>query len=78
MKITEANKNKNEAKFKFEGQYARPQRWFDIDFDWIEEKFSTRAPGFYRKYFKGKRKHKIQIHLKCLKSKSEIQNVWKN
>ena len=30
---TEANKNKNEAKFKFQGQSARSQRWFDIYFD---------------------------------------------
>ena len=33
FKITEANKNKNEAKFKFQGQSARSQRWFDLDFD---------------------------------------------
>ena len=33
FKITEANKNKNEAKFKFPGQSARSQRWFDLDFD---------------------------------------------
>ena len=28
-----ANKNKNEAKFKSQGQYERSQRWFDLDFD---------------------------------------------
>ena len=39
LKITEANTNKNEAKLKFQGQSARSQGWFDIDFDWIEEKF---------------------------------------
>ena len=33
LKITEASKNKNEAKFKFQGQSARSQRWFDLDFD---------------------------------------------
>ena len=46
LKITEANKNKNEDKFKFQGQYARSQRWFNIDFDWIGESFSTREPDF--------------------------------
>ena len=51
LKITEANKNKNEAKFKFQGRSARSQRWFDLDFDWIKEKFSTGEPDFYRKIF---------------------------
>ena len=37
MKITEANTNKNEAKFKFHGQSVRYQCWFDLDFNWIEE-----------------------------------------
>ena len=27
------NKNKNDAKFKFQGLSARSQRWFDFDFD---------------------------------------------
>ena len=45
------NKNKNEAKFKFQGQSARSQRWFDLDFDWIEVNFSTREPDFYKKLF---------------------------
>ena len=49
--ITEADKNKNEDKSKFQGQYARSQRWFDIDFDWIEEKYSTRKLDFYRKIY---------------------------
>ena len=35
LKITEANKNKNEAKFKFQGRSARSHHWFDLDFDWI-------------------------------------------
>ena len=47
LKITEANKNKNEAKFKFQGRSARSQRWFGLDFDWIEENFSTHEPDFY-------------------------------
>ena len=35
FKLTEANKNRNEAKFKFQGQSSISQRWFDLDFDWI-------------------------------------------
>ena len=66
LKTTEANKNKNEYKFKFQGHYARPQRWFDLDFGWIEETFSTREPDFYEIFFKGMMKHKIKTHLKCL------------
>ena len=46
LKITEANKNKNDAKFKFQGQSVRSQRWFDLDFYYIEEKFSTYEPDF--------------------------------
>ena len=36
LKLIAENKNKNEAKFKFQGQSARPQHWFDLDFDRIE------------------------------------------
>ena len=39
LKFTAENKNKNEAKFKFRGQSARSQRWFDFDSDWIEVDF---------------------------------------
>ena len=49
--ITEETKNKNEDKFKFQGQSTRSQRWFDIDFDYIEEKFSTCETDFYKKIF---------------------------
>ena len=51
MKFIAENKNKNEAKFKFQGQSARSQRWFDLDFDWIEVNFSTREPDLYKKLF---------------------------
>ena len=51
MKLVETYKNKNEAKFKFQGQSARSQRWFDLELDWIEVNFSTREPGFYKKLF---------------------------
>ena len=33
LKFIAANKNKNEAKFKFQGQSTISQRWFELDFD---------------------------------------------
>ena len=77
LKFIAANKNKNEAKFKFKGQYARSQRWFDLGFDWIEVNFSTRDSGFYTIFFKAMTIHRIQIGLKALKFQQEIQSVWK-
>ena len=49
LKTTEANKNKNEAKFKFQGRSAISQRWFDLNFDKIDEMYSTCEPDFYTK-----------------------------
>ena len=46
-----ADKNKTESKFKFQGQSARSQLWFDIDLDWIDINFSTHEPDFYMKLF---------------------------
>ena len=46
-----ADKNKTEAKFKFQGQYTRSQLWFDLDLGWIDINFSTREPDFYKKLF---------------------------
>ena len=51
LKFIAENKNKNEAKFKFQGQSARSYRWFDLDFNWIEVNFSTHEPDSYKKYF---------------------------
>ena len=51
LKITEANKNKNGFKFKFQGQSVRSQSLFNIDFDWIKENYSTSGPDFYRNIF---------------------------
>ena len=51
LNITEENENKNEAKFKLQGQSTRSQRWFDLYFDWIEEMFSTQKHYFYRKIY---------------------------
>ena len=45
------DKNKSEAKFKFQGQYARSQIWFDLDLDWTKINFSTRETDFYKKLF---------------------------
>ena len=33
LKFTASNKNKSDAKSKFQVQSARSQRWFDLDFD---------------------------------------------
>ena len=48
LKFVATDKNKNEVKFKFKGQSARSQRWFDLDLDWIEVNFSTREHHFYK------------------------------
>ena len=78
LEITEANKNKNKAKFKFQGQSARTQRWFDLDFDWIEEMFITRETELYRKIFQMHDKTQDTNTFKCLKPQSKIQHMWKN
>ena len=51
LKLVAIDKKKNEAKFKFQGQYAISQRWFDLDFDCIEVNFSTRETDIYKKLF---------------------------
>ena len=51
FKFIGANKNKNEAKFKFQGQSSISQHWFDIDFDCIEGNFSKCGTGFYEEKF---------------------------
>ena len=51
LKFDAADKNKNEPKFKFQGQSGRSRLWFDIDLDWININFSTREPDFYKKLF---------------------------
>ena len=42
---------KTKSKFKFKGQSARSQLWFDLDLYWIDINFSTREPDFYKKLF---------------------------
>ena len=51
LKFVAIDKNKNEAKFKFQDQSARSQKWFDLDLDCIEINFSTREPDLYKKLF---------------------------
>ena len=51
LKFIAANRNKNEAKFKFQGQSAISNCWYDLDFGWIEANFSTHEPDLYRKIF---------------------------
>ena len=51
LKFVATDENKNEAKFKFHSQYARSQRWFDLDLDWIEVNFSPHDTDFYKKNF---------------------------
>ena len=51
LKFFAANNNKNEAKFKFQGQSTRSQCWFDLDFDFIEVNFSTREHDLYEANF---------------------------
>ena len=36
LKFVATDKNKNEAKFKFQGQSARSQLWFDLDLNLVE------------------------------------------
>ena len=36
LKFVATDKNKNGAKLKFQRQSSLSQRWFDLDFDWIE------------------------------------------
>ena len=51
LKFTASNKNKSDAKSKFQVQSARSQRWFDLDFDLIEANNITRESDFYKKLF---------------------------
>ena len=51
MLFDAVHKNKNDSKFKFQGQSARSQLWFDIDLDCIDMNFSTHETDFYKKLF---------------------------
>ena len=51
LKFIAENKNKNETKFKFQGQYTRSQCWFDLEFDWIDVNFRTHELDLYKRLF---------------------------
>ena len=34
-------------KYNFQGQSARTKHWFNIDHEWLKEKFMTSEPDFY-------------------------------
>ena len=51
LKFFATDKNTNEAKFKFRGQSARSQIWFDLDLYWIEINFSSCETDLYKKLF---------------------------
>ena len=78
LKLFVANRNKNEGKFKFQGQSAISQRWFDIDFDWIGLNSSTREPDFYKKLFQS---HDDTLDINTFKFfqvPMGNSNVWKH
>ena len=76
LKFVATDHIKNEAKFKFQDQPARSQRWFDLDFDWIEVNFSTREPDFYKKLFQRHDDTKDIDTFKLFKFKLEMKNAW--
>ena len=45
---------KNIKKYNFQGKSARSRRWFNIDYQWLKEKFRTLEPYFYRKLYQTK------------------------
>ena len=40
----------SEPTYQFKGQSVRSQHWFNLDPDWIEDKFMTREPDFSKAY----------------------------
>ena len=75
LKFVATDQNKNEAKFKFQGQYARSQIWFNLDLDWIEINLSLVNLIYIRNFFKAMTIHKTIIHSKLFKFQLEKQNV---
>ena len=76
LKFFATDKKKNEAKFKFQGQSAISQRWFDLDLDWIEVNFITCEPDLYKENFsndilKNKKinKGEHKVHYSLIKDK---------
>ena len=54
LKFITENKNKIEAKIKFQGRSEKSQLWFDLDCYWIEVNFCTSELDFFKKL--------LQIH----------------
>ena len=50
------NKKEGEKakKYKLQWQSARSILWFDLDYEWLVETFSTRDPGFCVKHLPNK------------------------
>ena len=75
LKFDAADENKNESKFKLQGQSARSQLWFDLDLDWIDINFSTREPDFYKKLFQSHDNEQDTNTFKFFKFQSEMQRL---
>ena len=65
-------KNKTK-KYKFQGQSARSIRWFDLDYEWLEEIFRKRELDFYKNCIKIILGVIIQINIKYLEYQLVIQ-----
>ena len=70
-----ADKNKTEAKFKFQGQSARSQLWFDLDLDWIDKILALVNLISIRNYFKVMTISKTKIRSKHFKFQLEMQKL---
>ena len=44
--------NENIKKYQFQGKSARSTHWFDLDHEWLEEKFFTIEPDLYKLLYK--------------------------
>ena len=75
LKFDAADKNKNASKFKFQGQSARSQLWFDLDLDWIDINFALVNLISIRNYFKVMKISKTKIHSKHFKFQLEMQKL---
>ena len=71
----EADTNKNQSKFKFQGRSARSQLWFDIDLYWIGMNFSTRELDLYKKLFQSNDNKQEKIQSKHFKFQLEMQKL---
>ena len=70
-----ADKNKTEAKFKFQVQSERSQLWFDLDLDWIDKFLALVNLISIGNYFKIMTIIKTILRSKHFKFQLEMQNV---